>query len=1211
MNIFYVKQRVRWPRLSYHTMLVMKITTFLILAGCLQVSATSYGQKVTLSERNASLEQVFKKLKQQTGLDFLYGAQLSVHDAKINLDVQDQELSVVLDYLLTNQPFSYSISDKTVVIKQENLLRHQVRVVEGKVADEDGKPLQSAVVRIKGRVGDYFTDVDGLFILKNVPLNAVIEITHVGYEDKEIKVEAFKVFLTIVMRTKESKIEEVNVFSTGYEQVPRERATGSFEQVNKELFNRSIGTDVISRLKGVTTSTIFGEVGNLPSYTVPYINSGTLYGKRTPDKFLTHRGISTLTTGSGAASPLIVLDNFPYVGDINNINPNDIESVTVLKDAAASSVWGFKAANGVIVITTKRAKYEQSLRFSLSSNITIGDKPNLFYQRQMSSSDYIDVEKFNFEKGIYNSRINLVEYYPMSPVVNLLVKQRSLPIDDLIGRAIIEREIDAYRTYDRRNDYLKYLYRKTINQQYALELSNGGKKFSYMISGGYNHDRGSEIETGYSRGNIRNSLSFKPSETLEFNSDIYITINRYYSTAGTGVLPSSRVLDHLPYEPYTRLADENGNPLEIVNPINMYQPLKSTYRQTAGNGRLLDWVYKPLDDLHTSEQSSRSQNLQMNFRVGYQILPSLKATINYQYGKNVDEHIQYNSDKSYIMRDFLNAFATYSKTDLEAPPNFQIPLGGQLTNSDQFLRHHSLRVQLDFNKTINLLHDVNLIVGTEGRDEKIYTTPYLIVFGYDPEKQVIREVPYNQQLQVLNGLFTSKAPIAGGTVPTLINRSTSFYTNGSYVYSKRYTLSASARFDGANIYGVTSSQRIKPFWSIGGSWNINSEEFFSNNFFSILKLRATYGYLGNVNNSVSAFPIINYGGFDWTTNLNLATIRNPANPNLKPERSGILNLGMDFTVRNNRFSGSVEYYVKRSKDLIAPTPLAPSTGFVSLNVNSANLKTTGTDVTLNTTNVQNDNFQWLTTLRYSYTKNLVTKYLLPKSDESGYFVPDPSSGTLQYQNYLEGHDPFALYAYKWAGLDPENGDPRGYDKNGDISKDYNSLIRVKAEDLEDYGSVIPRHYGSLINTFYYKGFSMSAMILYKFGYKMSPPGISYYNLYNSTTVGNADYANRWQKPGDENITNVPSAQYPVNISRDMFYWGSAARIISGNHIRLQDIRLSYNFRKTNSYIRSLQLYALLNNVGILWKANKVGIDPDTFMEPPVPLSFTVGFRSSF
>lgn len=1219
MDYFYFKQKVRFPKLPPQCMLVMKITTFLVFLGCLHASAGTYGQKVTLSESNISLGQVFDLLKKQTGYDFLYGADLHVEIRKVSIDAKNQELSLVLQKIFTDQPFSYSIGDKTVVIKSTHNGIYQQRTIEGKVMDENRKPLQSASIRIVGGTLTT-TDVNGMFRLENVPSDASLLISFMGYDTRTFKVSEIKSYIEIILRQTENTLEEANVISTGYYTIPKERATGSFEHVDNKLFNRNVGLDIISRLKGVTTSTIFGDPSQAPSYIAPYDNVARGARKVNALGFLQIRGISTLTMGTPfdastpSGQPLIILDNFPYEGDINNINPNDIESVTVLKDAAASSIWGSRSANGVIVFTTKKGKLDQPMRISINSNISVSERPDLFYGPAMSSSDYIDIEKFNFEQGAYNFIDPIFSNVP-SPIVDLLLQQKALPATDVAGRAAIDTQIDAYRKYDRRKDISKYLYRRGVLQQYSINLSGGGRQFSYYLSAGYDHNLNSEVNTYNTRKNLQSRMSFTPIKNLEFTADIRYN-NGLYHTPST-LLVNQQILSKIPRQPYIRLVDDQGNPVEVINGRAL-AALNHNYRHTAGNGRLLDWRFFPLTDINTTYGESNTHEILTNFGASYRILSSLRANVNYQYTRSTDDNTQFLSRNSYHMRDLINTFALYDENNPNGLINYQVPIGDAIGQAKYPREAHSVRGQLNFNQIFDQKHEVDALLGSEFSDAKITGGPIIDgLLAYNTDPMFFRNIDYDTELPTLNGVGSSR--VTGNRPYTLatsyINRSISTYMNGSYTYDKRYTLTLSGRLDGGNIFGVDASNRIKPNWSIGGAWNLYKENFFKSSLLQMLKLRATYGYMGNVNNTISAYPTINYvSAANSITGLTYATVGNGPNPKLAPERTAIINVGVDFATKGNRLSGFLEWYSKRSIDLIAPVPLDNSTGYASMMMNSANLKTTGFDINLSSVNFRNAQFQWTSNLLLSHTKSVVTKYLLPQwSDDARNYVPNGSS--IPANTFKEGKSPFTLYTYKFAGLNPETGDPMGYDANGNITKNYSYLInQLKYKDLQDHGSIIPLYYGAFRNTWQYKSFSLSANIGFKFKYKLTRGGYSGdTGLFGESGGPIPEYDRRWQKPGDESRIDAIPSIVPKSSDRfrGMFFAQSSARVFSADHIRLQDIRLDYNLAKTGQVLRSFQVYCNITNLGILWRANRVGVDPETLMQPPVPRVVTLGFNASF
>ena len=319
--------------------------------------------------------------------------------------------------------------------------------------------------------------MDGTFAFENLETNAVLVFSGVNVEPLEVSIHGHKKFI-ISLKSKISSLGDVSVvLNTGYQAIPKERATGSFTQVSHELINRSVSTDILTRLDGVTSSVIFNK-------------------SNIQDETFNIRGRSTLL-GADAASPLIVVDNFPYEGDINNINPNDIESITILKDAAAASIWGARSGNGVIVINPRKGRYDEHLKVQFNANFTSVGKPDLFYSRNfLNSSNYIGVEQFLFNQGYYDDKINNSTLWPgLSPAVELLAANRKAELSD----PELVAGLNALSARDVRDDFSKYVYQPALRQQYSISVTGGSHDISYALSAGYDHNRDNLIRNGYRR----------------------------------------------------------------------------------------------------------------------------------------------------------------------------------------------------------------------------------------------------------------------------------------------------------------------------------------------------------------------------------------------------------------------------------------------------------------------------------------------------------------------------------------------------------------------------------------------------------------------------------------------------------------------------------------------------------------------------------------
>lgn len=372
------------------------------------------------------------------------------------------------------KPTSRAVFSTEAVHKPSFPLQQQQHVLTGTVVDQDGQPLEGVTVAVRGTGVSTSTDSRGQFILSTATSNGTLLISLLGHQSITQRFDAenpgpFHFTLIPV----DSRLEEVEV-STGYERLPRERATGSFVFIDSALLNRSVSTDIISRLKGVTPSLLFDErAGGEPKLSI--------------------RGRSTIFAN---ADPLVVVDNFPYEGNINNINPNDVESVTILRDAAAASIWGVRAGNGVIVITTKQGKAGHPLQVSFNGNVTVGAKPDLWYEPRISSADLVELEEFLYENGHFqDALVNSVSHPPISPAVEVM-SNPTLSQDEK------QNLLAKLKKNDVRHDLNRYFYQPTVNQQYASNLSGSSPRHQYFLFAGHDRNRRETVGNHYERSSI-------------------------------------------------------------------------------------------------------------------------------------------------------------------------------------------------------------------------------------------------------------------------------------------------------------------------------------------------------------------------------------------------------------------------------------------------------------------------------------------------------------------------------------------------------------------------------------------------------------------------------------------------------------------------------------------------------------------------------------
>ena len=1050
--------------------------------------------------------------------------------------------------------------------------RHELT---GRIESEvDNSPLQGVSIRIDTENLQIKSAKDGSFQLLVKNSIGKIKFTYVGFKSQEVNYTA-GTHLVVRLIPEDNKLDEVEIVSTGYQKIPKERATGSFEFVDNKLFNRKVSTDFVSRLEDV----------------VPGIASTKVSNNRGDQLNINIRGVNTLQS---ARWPLVVIDGVPYEskladfgrGTFNNINPNDIENVTILKDAAAASIWGAQSGNGVIVITTKRGKFKDKTELSFNSNVTVQQKPDLYYYPQMGTSDYIEAQRFLFDNGKHNANYDRWNIN-MQPILLLLKQQR----DGLISIAEMEGELNRLRTIDMRDDFDKYIYRKAINQQYNVQLKSGGEKVNTLFSVGYDRNMGSLVTSSDDRLVLKSANQLRPIKNLLL--DLSVTYTQ--SKAKDSFVPigyNALGLGEANY-PYLRLADERGNPLavEVI-------PKNPIYRDTVAGGRLLDWKYRPLQELNDSRQTQTVRETFFNLSGSYAFDFGLKLNALYAYQRTQNPIESWRGIGSFYQRDEINYYSSWNANQVF----WALPVGDYLLINNWDGATHQARANMEFNRSWSNKHDISLLAGYEIRNvaKSMNVAQYN---GYDPETGAFQSVRYGMEVPTLNGKGGVNNLIDRNRYESYLNRYVSYYANAAYTYDRRYTLSASFRKDASNLFGVKSNDRGQPFWSIGGSWLLTGESFLKEGVFSHLKLRGTYGYNGNVNNTVAAYPIMAIQNeAHYITGNNYGMMTAPPNPNLRWERVGNLNLGFDFAAVSGRLSGSIEYYHKRPKDLIAPAQVDPTLGFTTLTINSADLDTRGWDVSIRAVPLQRELWQWNSDLIFSYTRTKVLNSYIA-NDLGSSFI---SGANARLMTPISGMDLYSQLTYKWAGLNPQTGAPRGY-VDGTISEDYTSIVNAKIDDLQNNGPLTPLYYGAWRNTFRYRMFELSSNISYQLGHVFLRSSFSN-GRFISNGVGHRDYAMRWQQPGDELATDVPAFIYPNNSLASQFYEGSSALVENAGQIKLRDIQLSVSLNGAANFpLKNCRLYAYIQNVGTIWRANKRGIDPEYGRAVPDPLSTSIGF----
>ena len=1051
-------------------------------------------------------------------------------------------------------------------------------LIRGVVTDENGKPLAGAGARILNHSSNTTADSSGRFSLFATVRKGALITSYAGFKNDTIEFDlSQRSEYRITLQPLNLSLQEV-VVSTGYQTLNKERATGAFVQVDNQLLNRRPGTDVLSRLEGIVPGLLFNRNTSNASRGIADISI---------------RGHSTLMSND---QPLVVIDGFPYEGDINNLNPNDIESITVLKDAAAASIWGVRSGNGVIVLTTKRGRLNQKLKVQFNANVTVGEKPDLYYSPAfLSSGDYIDIEKLLFERGAFNSQITSPTQV-ISPVIMLLTDQRS----GLITAAAANAGIDALRSVDTRDGLTQYFYQRSLLQQYNLNFQGGGEKSSFYFSLG--EDRNRTVATG----NTGNRITLNGNYTLSPIRHLKLII-------GTNFIRSDQrdnsVVDNLNAGglyvtgnlPYLQFAGNHGEPLAISKSLN------PNFINTAEQQGFLNWQFRPLDELRNSDNNTVSIDNRYNANLIYQPFKGLSADVKYQYQHSSAIRNDYYNTATFFTRNLINQ---YAQKNTSGTFQYPIPVGGILQNSNAYLKAEQVRAQLNYDASIGIKHEINAIGGAE-INSRINCSNGGTAYGYNKDTEAsVAQVDYLTLFNRNPGVGSAQVPNNQSFSKTT-DHFLSYFANAAYTYDRRYTVSVSGRIDKSNLFGVSTNQKAVPLFSTGGAWDLGKEKFYNFNFLPRLRLRATYGYNANINKAATAVTTLRQQSNSFFNGLPYNTIANPGNDELRWEKARMINLAVDFGLQNNILTGTFDYYLKKSTDLFGLSSLPPSTGIPTFFGNTASTEGHGLDLVLNSRNVTGKHLIWTTDLQLSYVMDKVISYDVP-STVTAYL----SSGIGGSITPIAGQPMFGLYTIRSGPLTPDKGDPQGY-LNGQLSTDYAKIIsNTGVSDLQLSGNSRPATFGSLRNTVSYNQWSLSLNVIFKLNYsfRRSSTPLSYQNIaYNG---GHQDYYQRWQKPGDEEFTTVPSIQLPPgDNNRSYFYQYSQALVEKGDHVRLQDIRISYLLKRaTNKKLvfEQVQFFGYLNNVGILWRANSRGLDPDLYSGVfPLPTTLSFGINANF
>ena len=959
--------------------------------------------------------------------------------------------------------------------------------VSGTVKDANGEPLVGVSVMEVGTNNGAVTDINGNYTL-NVKPGAKLKLSYIGFTPQTVKAGSNN---QIVLQEDNTALNEVVV--VGYGTMRRKDVTSSITTVKAEDLNRGVFTDPGQMLQG-----------KVPGLVV----SSTADPNGSPT--ITLRGASTLRTG--AMSPYYVVDGIPGV-DISIVSPEDIESIDVLRDATATAIYGSKAANGVIIITTKKGSKERT-------NVTY--------------NGYVAFD-------------NILKKYDVCTADDLrqYAKDNNITLKD--GGANMDWQDEVLRT--------------GISHNHNVNISGGNGSTNYMISGDLRKREGVIKMTGFDRFNVRSLVSTK---TLKDHLTVSLGANMMYGKH-FGV-PSG---------------NEGASVLDAMNyysPTNAVKNADGTW--TVGSGSK---NYNPLALMEENKSETVWKRNQFVGKTALELWKGLVWNVNYSWSNYQSTYSAYNTRNS----------------QLEGIGN----KNGQATRNTYFGREQTFETYLNYDFKVGK-SKWGLMGGYSWEEKKNNDGFGLSVEGYYNDDLGWYNMSY---AQTILGVQNS---VQSGYLEKV--RNISFYGRVNYSFDSRYMLQATIRRDGSSVFG--KNNRWGTFPSVSAAWNITEEKFMQNqHIFDNLKLRAGYGISGNamgfdVYSSYNTYGASGTFVYDGKTYRTYGATKN-ANPDLKWESTGMLNIGLDFAFLKGRLNGTVEVYHKKTKDLIWSYPVSTTQyiyGWMDANVGEMTNK--GIEFTLNAVPVRTKNFMWSTTLNLSHNKNTVDKMQNETFHTTNLTQGDPMVAGVSAdgwtQRIMEGEPIGTFYTYQYAGI--VNGRSEYYvlDENGNRTGETTNNPSLKDRSIT--GCAQPKLNAGWNNTLTYKNWSLNAFITGVFGNDVYNSARAHYTAAQMFSDGKNVLKEFLSNPVGDASGSLPSDRY----------------IEKGSYVRLQTLSLSYTFRNCfNDWIQDLTLYGTANNLftitnykGLDPEVNMGGIDPGIdyrWSRYPHTRTFMVGVKINF
>ena len=1184
-------------------LLVMTLKFFVLLLTFGTASAMGYAQeqKLNVVFHDEMLENVLEYLKENTDYEFVYRKEILGNTKVKNVELKDVTLREVLDQVLRQNGFDYEIVDQVIVIRKLPTVQQKKEIkIAGQVTDEQKNPMPGVTVMVKGLTIGTATDRNGKYVLRLPEVKDLTLIfSFIGMESKEVKYTGQDT-INVVLRETVNEMDEVTVVSTGYQNVNRRDMVGSYTTVKAEDIMMPAYATIDQMLQGqvpgmmvLSSST---RAGTTPKIQIR--GTSTLLGNQDPIWVVD--GIIQDDPISLNASSNMTLDMKEIIGNqVSWLNPNDIETITVLKDASATAIYGSRASNGVIVITTKKGKTGR-MSINYAGNFSIAPRPRYKNFNLMNSQERVQFSEDAFAAGLR---------YKFEPIKQINTYEGALKMFQS-GEMTSDEFIKTRNYLETVNtDWLDLLTRTSFGHNHNVSVTGASDKVNYALSVGYNSNDGQE------KGNSSERLTARAAVTLNMSDNIRVNLTL---NGTTGTNKGFNGVDPLNYALTTSRSiaafEEDGS--------YSYYRKRLEYKY---NKEVESIGYNVLNELENTGSEVNTGSLKLSFDFQWKLLSWLTYQFTGGYSYNTTNSQSWALERSTAIASTYRGY-DYGSVSAEHPwfSAALLPFGGTLFSSAATVTSYNVQNKLMFSKSFNENHRLNAMVAIEARSTK-NKNDQNTRYGYVPDRG---------NLTVRPTLPEDFVPVGGGASLTgygiledLYNgRSTlsektdnffSVFATLAYSLKNRYVFNFNVRNDASNRFGQNTNKRFDPTYSFGLSWRMTEEEFMRNQrVLTNVNLKATWGIQGNALTNLSPDLILNQNGVLGIFNEYYSSINSIPNPNLSWERTHSWNFGLDLQFFG-KVNANIDYYIRRSNAIISKD-IPFENGRDAMSVNGGIIYNEGIEFTVSFVPVNTKNFGINMSVNSSKNWNSGGKVDKEVAD-LGQFLNGTTERILK-----KGYPLGSMWSFDFAGLNPENG--RAMFNRIMSKEEYNGDM---TSFLKYSGQKDPYFTGGVNLNIRYRSFTLATSFSLLLGgvarlsspYRDLDSGIYMPDAENNL---NRDLLKRWKQPGDEAHTSIPgfviggknyTMEIPVNSRYNLFtaYANSDALTVPRSFLRCRGLNLSWRLNNEMAQrigLNSLTVTASVNNLFVIASKRYNGFDPE-MPNRVMPKTYSVGINVGF